>query len=390
LGYNWDLGDNSTSSSTSLSHQYASYGAYPATLIVTSANGCADTITQAVNVYALPVAAMNIHYACEGTPAAMIDASTVPQGMIVSWMWTFGDQSSSAEANPVHSCAQPGTYNLTLDVMTDHGCMDQTNGSIRIVPPPSVDFLTENACLGFIVDFTDRSFPSTGPVVQYSWDFGDGTGSIDQNPSHMYTQPGFYQVMFTATSDSGCSATLVRPNALQIYAPPVPSFTSNASQANDIIPQVDFLNLTQNSSFFYWNFGDGDTSTQYSPTHLYGEVGKYDVQLITVDQRGCVDSITIPIEIKPTSNVYIPNAFTPNGDARNDIFRVYTHNVDKVQVQIYDRWGLKIVEWNDVFGGWDGRVSGTPAQADTYVYRVSTTDINNKQEVFVGHVSLVR
>jgi len=69
---------------------------------------------------------------------------------------------------------------------------------------------------------------------------------------------------------------------------------------------------------------------------------------------------------------------------------VYTHNVTNVEVQIYDRWGLKIVEWNDVKGGWDGKVNGNPAQSDTYVYRVSTVDVNEKKEIHIGHVSLVR
>lgn len=390
LGLSWNLGDNTTSSNSSFNHQYAGYGSYAATLIVNSVNGCADTVVQAVNVYALPVAVMNATYACLDDAAAIFDASTVPQGMIASWFWNLGDQTTSVATHPVHNYVEPGTYNLTLRVVTDHGCVDSTTGVIRIVPPPTVDFLTENKCLGYEVDFTDRSFPSTGPIVQYEWNFGDGNISTDQNPTHMYTQPGFYQVSLRATSDSGCVAQLVRPNALQIYAPPVPNFTSNAAQANDIVPLVDFLNLTQNSVFHYWNFGDGDTSTQYSPEHMYDEVGTYDVQLIAIDQRGCVDSILLRIEIKPTSNVYIPNAFTPNGDASNDIFKVYTHNVAEVEVAIYDRWGLKIVEWNDLFGGWDGRVAGNPAQADTYVYRVATKDVNNKEEVFVGHVSLVR
>ena len=84
------------------------------------------------------------------------------------------------------------------------------------------------------------------------------------------------------------------------------------------------------------------------------------------------------------------SSFTPNGDSRNDLFQVYSYNVVQLHAAIYDRWGLKIYEWNSLNGGWDGKINGSPAQADTYVYRVSTLDINNKSEVRIGHVSLVR
>ena len=92
--------------------------------------------------------------------------------------------------------------------------------------------------------------------------------STDQNPTHVYSSSGWFQVSLTATSDSGCITTLVRPNALQIYAPPAAMFSDNSHDANDIIPLVNFLNETSASVFYYWNFGDGDTSTEFSALAL--------------------------------------------------------------------------------------------------------------------------
>ena len=214
--------------------------------------------------------------------------------------------------------------------------------------------------------------------------------STDQNPTHTYSSAGWFQVSLTATTDSGCISTLVRPNALKIYALPNAQFITNANESSDIFPQVNFFNQTSAQGIYFWNFGDGATSTDYSPTHLYATTGAYDVQLLTIDQNGCIDSTLLRIEIKPTSNVYIPNAFTPNGDTNNDFFKVYSYNVKDMKVQIYDRWGLKIIEWDSPLGAWDGRIDGSPAQADVYVYRVATVDINDKREVFIGHISLVR
>lgn len=390
LNYSWNLGDNTLSNNVNLTHQYSSYGAYPTTLLVTSVNGCVDSVAGLVNVYSLPAASFSVDYSCEDDPAIFVDKSTIPQGLISTWQWTFGDNGSSFLQHAEHTYADAGYYDIHLLISSDHGCKDSTDGIIRVVPKPIVDFTTYNACLGYNVNLTDNSQPVTGSIVQYSWNFGDGILSSSQNPVHMYTSPGWYQVSLTATSDSGCSTILVRPNAINIYAPPVPQFINNSSEANDIYPLVNFINHTPTAEFYYWNFGDGDTSTALSPTHLYGDIGFYDVQLIAMDLNGCIDSTVVRIEIKPTSNVYIPNAFTPNGDTRNDYFQVYSYNVVTMEVQIYDRWGLKIIEWNSPKGSWDGIVNGSPAQADTYVFRVSTVDVNAKREVFVGHVSLVR
>jgi gliding motility-associated-like protein len=390
LNYNWDLGDLTTSTNANLSHQYATYGSYSATLVVTSVNGCVDNTNSLVNVFPLPSASMNFNYACEDNPASFFDASSIPLGMISTWFWKFGDNSASTETNPDHTYSSPGYYDIDLLITSDHGCQDSTDGIIRVAPKPIVDFTTEDECLGYEISFTDSSQAITGPIVQYQWDLGDGNTSTDQNPVHTYGAPGWYQVGLTATTDSGCATTLIRPNALQIYPLPVPQFTNNSVSANDIYPLVNFFNETGSPGIYYWSFGDGDTAMEYSPTHLYPDVGFYDVQLITIDLNGCIDSILHRIEIKPTSNIYIPNAFTPNGDLTNDYFKVYSYNVVAMQLQIYDRWGIKIYESNDFNGIWDGKVDGNPAQSDTYVYRVSTIDVNEKREVFIGHVSIVR
>lgn len=390
LNYSWSFGDGNISNATSPSHIYTSYGVYPISLVTTSQNGCSDTYSGQANVFPLPEASFIVTSACVDESATFVNTSSVPIGVIGNYYWTFGDNNVSTIGNPTHVYQNPGDYPIHLLITSDHGCLDSTDGLITIIPNPVIDFATENVCQGYPVNFTDNSDPVIGAMTFYQWNFGDGVTTSIQNPVHTYSAPGWYSVSLTATNDSGCSTTYLRPNALQVYASPVALFESNEGQATDILPLVNFVNQTTSQGLFYWSFGDGDTSIQYSPTHLYASIGLYEVDLITIDLNGCIDSTSKLIEIKPTSEIYIPNAFTPNGDARNDLFQVYTYNVKDMQVQIYDRWGLKIVEWNDVKGGWDGRVNGNPAQSDTYVYRVSTLDVNEKREIHVGHVSLVR
>ena len=390
LNYSWAFGDNSTASGPSILHQYNVYGSYTATLYATSVNGCLDSITKVVNVYAFPQAAFKADYACENQPALFLDLSTIPQGVINSWYWAFESNNISTEQNPTYVYSDDGDYDVKMLISSEHGCKDSTNQILRVAPGPIVDFTSQNVCLGDTVTFIENTQPVTGSIVQYQWSFGDGNVSSDQNPIHVYNTSGWFDVSLTATSDSGCHTSLTRPKALNIFPLPEVYFMSNASIADEIYPEVTFVNQTLSAAFFYWNFGDSDTSTEFSPVHLYGDVGHYDVQLIAIDMNGCIDSTLIRLEIKPTSNVFVPNAFTPNGDTKNDYFQIYSYNVIDMDVQIYDRWGIKIIEWNGAKGRWDGRIDGTPVQADTYVYRVSTLDVNSKREVRVGHVSLVR
>jgi len=390
LIHSWTLGDGTVSANASPSHLYGGYGSYQAVLNVISQNGCESTISRAVNVYAIPTASFVFDPACEDSPAQFNDRSSVPDGNISSWYWTFGDGNIGTLPSPSHTYSDQGEYPIHLLISSNHGCKDSTNAMIRIIPRPLVDFNTESACQGTSVQLTSLASPVTGSIVQYNWNFGDGMSSGDQDPLHFYSYSGWYEVSLSVVTDSGCTTTLSRPNALEIYRAPDALFTSSAEQASDIYPLINFVNGTGSQGTYLWDFGDSTFSTEYSPTHMYASVGAYDVQLIAIDMNGCVDSIYQRVEIRPSSTIYIPNAFTPNGDRKNDQFKVYTYNVVKLEAQVFDRWGLKVYEWDSLDGGWDGVVKGNPVQADVYVYRVSTVDVNNKRETRVGHVSLVR
>ena len=197
----------------------------------------------------------------------------------------------------------------------------QYRRSDPVIPRPLADFSTQNVCLGFETNLTSLAQPSTGPITSYLWDFGDGTSSEEENPVHIYSNPGWYTVSLTVRSDSGCATTMIRPNALNIFAPPVADFSTNSSQASDIYPMVNFTNQTSSPGFFFWDFGDSTTSTDYSPLHIYPEIGIYDIRLVAIDYNGCVDTTYQRIELRPSSTLFVPNTFTPNGDLKTTFSR---------------------------------------------------------------------
>ena len=277
-----------------------------------------------------------------------------------------------------------------LDIVTNHGCPDHTESDLRIKPNPDPDFSAINDCVGKPTPFTDLSSIPTGNITTWHWEFGDGASEDNQNPVHFYPYAGYYDVSLTETSDSGCIYTYTRQQAVHVFEGPSAEFTSNAATADDNYPFVQFFNQTSTSGQFFWSFGDGDTSVYFAPNHLYDSVGTYEVQLITIDEKGCVDTTRQLIEIRPTSTFYVPNSFTPNKDGVNDVFRPFFTNITDIDVQIFDRWGAKIFEYKNLDGSWDGRYQGDMAQSDVYVYKITTRDIRDIKNSYVGHVTLVR
>ena len=157
-----------------------------------------------------PVADFNWH--CDGLSCQFTDASRDDDGMVTGWSWQFGDGGGSGEAEPAHTYFGPGTYTVTLTVTDNDGATDQKTAHIDVTAPappseqnkaPTADF--DDHCHDLSCSFTDKSKDDDGSVVSWVWDFGDGTGSNQQNPTHSYEDEGHYDVTLTVTDDDGAT-----------------------------------------------------------------------------------------------------------------------------------------------------------------------------------------
>jgi len=142
-----------------------------------------------------------------------------------------------------------------------------------------------------------------------------------------------------------------------------------------------------------WNFGDTKTSTLQNPTHSYNDAGLFDVMLAVSNQYGCVDTVRKTITIKEEFAFYVPNAFTPNGDGKNETFSGVGTDIGDYEMLIFDRWGELIYKTNDYNQPWDGKMKhkGDILLEDVYVYRISVSEQENKkQHTYQGNVTLVK
>ncbi|MDH3271076.1 MAG: PKD domain-containing protein [Gemmatimonadota bacterium] len=215
----WNFGDGATSFAQNPSHAYSAAGTYTVTLTVDDNEGVTDSHTATVTVVAAnqaPFAAFSS--SCTDLSCAFTDASSDSDGTIVSWSWDFGDGNTSTAQNPSHGYGTGGTYTVTLTVTDDDGATDSVGETVSVTAPnqpPTAGF--SSSCTDLSCAFTDASADADGAIVSWSWDFGDGTTSGAQNPSHGYGASGTYAVTLTVTDDDG--ATDVTASSVSVTAP---------------------------------------------------------------------------------------------------------------------------------------------------------------------------
>ena len=278
-------------------------GAYQVT--ITNPNGCSGTIATTVNVNQLPTVNFLPNFACINQSVIFTDLSSVNGSTIVSWNWNFGDGNVSQQQNPVHTYQSSGTFTVSLTVTTSDGCSASASHVVTINSLPQANFNYNFGCQGMPLQFTDISNVNGGNITGWSWDFGDGTFSNLQNPTHAFTLTGTIQVTLTITTAGGCTDS--RTHNIQIYPQPILDFTlSSTSICNGSAVSITNNSTTSNGAInsWNWNFGDGYSSSQSNPSHIYTTNGTFNITLIAVTSHGCSDTLSKPVTVSalPVAN----------------------------------------------------------------------------------------
>ncbi len=346
--WEFDFGDGTSKTFTEkpdpFTHEYSSKGTYTITLKVTADNDENDSAQQTVTVgdaSGPPVASFTAEPQ-QGEEPLNVKFTDTSTGDINSWAWNFGDGASSSDQNPTHTYTAAGTYTVTLEV-TGPGGSDTATKTIVVNPDDvvSADFSFTTDAL--MAAFTDLS---SGNIVTWAWDFGDGGSSSDQNPTHTYTAAGTYSVTLTVTDDDGDQA-----NATKDVTVSVPSVnaqfaaTPTSANVNDVISFTD--QSTGNIQSRLWSFGDGTTSTDVNPTHAYTASGTYTVSLTVTGFDGTSDTETktdyITINGGGSGGVEPPTPVSPSDGA--------TEAPLKAQLCVDEMTGVESVTFQVSFNG---------------------------------------
>jgi gliding motility-associated-like protein len=163
----------------------------------------------------------------------------------------------------------------------------------------------------------------------------------------------------------------------------------------NIDQQVVFTDASWGTTIASWNWYFMNTaqytSIEQNPTFTYPEAGTYPIVLVVKNDRGCSDTIIKSITVSEDFGIYIPDAFTPNGDGLNDIFQPKGFGIVKYEMEIFDRWGEQLFTTKDFNEGWKGTNSrGQILKEDIYAWKIILTNVYSKSEEYTGHVSLMK
>jgi gliding motility-associated-like protein len=260
---------------------------------------------------------------------------------------------------------------------------DSTNNSDNdIVFNPLVSSISPSisVCVGASSTFSVSAIGFS--PISYLWN----NGSVSRYIIPTFNTSQSYSVIVTA---GNCSDTL----SVSGYTLPITAaFTANPWHG-DFPLTVNLINQSINGVNYTWNFDDSaDTSTSSlkDPSHIFNNEDNYTVTLIATNNIGCKDTSFYIIRVTGSSVVYIPNAFTPNGDGLNDIFSVIHNNIKEINIRIFDRWGQEVYSNNKLTGGWDGSYNGEKLQEDVYIVLVNYLTIDSNQKTVASKLTLIK
>ena len=286
-----------------------------------------------------------------------------------------------------------GTSDVTF---TDVNSCTATK-TITVEDLPVVLFTVDSTsvCIGNDVKFTDKSPIKNTNIL---WDFGDGTNSIDIDPSYAYLKIDSFTVTLTSTSPNGCVGSLTKKKYITPIDVPTMNFVYTPDSIDIYNPVIQFKNLS-NAKFYTWNFDDySPVSNLKDPTHIFPDTPgqSYSVTLKGSNSMSgvCPASVVHEITAIDPAIFYIPNTFTPNADEINNTFQpIFTSGYDPqhYSLWIYDRLGELVFESHNASVGWDGTYHNILAENNTYVWKLQfKSKQTNKEYYRTGHVNLVK
>lgn len=285
--YTWDFGDTTFSSASNPVHVYNDTGSYTVKLIIRNSNGCTDSVIK-TNYIRIQKPFVSLNNLPDSGCSGMNKLFTItPAGSdsITNFLWNFGDGVTSNLKNPGHVFSGDRYFNISLVTTGVSGCRDTTiiENAIHTGFKPTADFSSnvQIACAQTKIEFDDNT---QGSVTQWQWNFGDNGQAFEQNPLYRFSDTGYMGVELI-TFNGGCTDTALRPRYVYIK-PSVSKLKIDFACDNPF--SFSFTNLAVGADSWLWDFGDGNTSAEMHPVHVYSDTGSYTVSLTTHNNStGC-------------------------------------------------------------------------------------------------------
>jgi len=290
-------------------------------------------------------------------------------------------------SEPSYLPSQGGLYWLS----TSNSCETVSDTiQINIFPTIDLNILDINTCNNTNLFFQYNTFPYD-QITNLVWTLGDNTTSIENTPSHSYNNIGDFIYELNAINSFGCSISATA--SIHVHQSPIADF-NYAGNPIHVGDEINFINLSQFSNSWLWNFDNTINSNIENPFHTFNTTGNQQVTLIAYNNY-CKDSIKIDLHVKEDIIYFVPNAFTPGNDNLNNNFSpIFSPNFipSNYHLIIFNRWGELVFESIDYNIGWDGKNGNTPIDwSNVYIWKLEFKEnYSDKKHSATGHVVLLK
>lgn len=318
-----------------------------------------------------------VYDTCSTNPVSFVGTMSNSRLSLKQIIWNYGDNKvDSGRLNTIHQYETAGIKKVSLKITDKIGCEGVSEKNLIWQPAPPILIVEPDAFVGCVpakVRFNNRSTPidSSYKIV---WHFGDGDSLRQRDGEHFYKTAGTYSVQLQITSPIGCYKEQIFSNWIKVRPAPKANFIwKNDPIVSNFNPTVPFLDKSSADVLRWrWYFNRQNYDFVQNPIYTFRDTGLQRVQLVVANAYGCKDSITKNVYIEPLVTFFMPNAFTPNYDNQNDLFKGtgFWYGLKAYHLTIWNRWGEQVFESSDPNEGWNGlkNNTGAPAPEGRYLY----------------------
>ena len=388
VSWTWNFGDGTSSTlQNPPPHLYPGPAVYPVQEIVVGNNGCSDTSTTDVTLGSYPVAAFSVNKACTDQPLTLVNGSTNDVGAFAQWDWTLSGTSgiqTFTDSLPSIVLNTPGSYSLQLSAVTAQGCASNTaTGTFTVTVTPQVSFLGDSVCAGAPLTLTGVN-ENGASIQQWYWDIGTTIQDYGQTIQQTFPYAETLTALLWAVSPQGCVS--------DTFSQPIEVQQTHAFAGDDTTAAMGYpiqLNAT-GGTYYTWspatNLNDPNIA---DPIATLTQDTRYTVTAYS--PAGCPTSASILIKVFKGPAIFIPSAFTPNGDGANDVLKIVAPGIRQlIYFRVFDRWGKEVFYTTALDATWDGTLNGKPLPVGVYVWMVQARDIQGGTLTEKGTLTLIR
>jgi gliding motility-associated-like protein len=356
------------------------------TYIVTGSDalGCSRSASTVITVLSLPSVQINAptnSFICDGS-AVTLNAT----GTGTSYQWYINNTEMPGQVNSSINAVAEGAY--TVVTRSAQGCRSIPSNAISMTlqRSPQVAFSYDKYCVDAPTQFTNQTVTTNGGPIQWEWNFG--FGATLAQPTHTFTIPGIYTVSLKATPVRCPSLTRTESRTITVDKPQV-GVRYPFVKAIENTPTA--LTARNFGASYQWSPTTGlSNATTVNPVFNAGNPQDYLIRITSIS--GCATTDTLSVYVFKESGIYVPKAFSPNGDGQNE--RLYPELVNFASLQyfrVYNRWGQLVFETRSMSStGWDGTLNGVKQPMDTYTWFAVGTDKNGKVVTANGQTLLMK